>query len=527
MCQNGKSTSQARIKPVIEAEVHQHLRAFLRQQGDPVWPHHLTLARLVARALRLDRSALLQTGSVAAYHGRYRLGYLMSSLLWPGPVVLVAPEPIRQQLLMIDLPRLRDWVPTYKPVQVGDHWPDPHFTGVLITSPEAWLADRLGAQTRFPAGIPTLLDGVDDLEDWVRSQLTIVITAADWEALALAYPDQQALIRDTRVRLTHIAFQHPENPYQCHLLDDPEQTLLQGLYQELVDHHPQPRQAAAAMPINWQQFWQQFAIADRLLWLSLNRSQGQLSLHCSPIDLAPMMQPIWQQQALVLMGAALDPDAQAGSYRQRLGLGEMTCLKFSPDRQNELIQLYLPDHLPLPNTPQFQTALQSEIRQLLYVSAPTAGFTVILVGDSPLKAQLGATLAAEFGSRVQVERTQLSPHGILVTGWSFWQAHQRHLPAPSLLVMATLPIPSLEDPLVAGRVAYYKSRRQDWFRLYLLPTALNELQRATASVRQSQGAVALLDTRTHYRSYGHQILEALGPAACTRHLHQAWLFDPD
>jgi ATP-dependent DNA helicase DinG len=527
MCQNEESIPATFATPVIEAEVHQQLRAFLREQGDPAWPHHLTLARLVARALRLNRSALLQTGSAAAYHGRYRLSYLMSVLLWPGPVVLVVPQLVRQQLLLVDLPRLREWMPSYKPVQSGDRWPDQNFTGLLITSPEAWLADRLGDQSRFPSGIPTLLDGVDDLENWVRTQLTVSISSADWEALTLAYPDQQNLIRDTRVQLTHAAFQHPDNPYQCHLLESPEQTLLQTLQQELVGHHPQPIQAAAAMPPVWQAFWQQFAVDQRLLWLSLDRLRGQFQLHCGPIDLAARLQPLWAQQPLVLMGAALDQETQATAYRQRLGLGDMTCLKFAPDRQNELIQLYLPERLPLPNTPQFQAALQSEIRQLLFLAAAAAKMTVILVGDSPLKAQLGAVLAAEFGSRVQVERTQLGPQSILVSGWDFWQAHQVTLPAPALLIVTTLPIPSLEDPLVAARVAYYKAQRQDWFRLYLLPTALNVLQRAIASVREAQGGVALLDTRVHYRSYGHQVIEALGPAACVRLLHSSWPAEAD
>ena len=77
--------------------------------------------------------------------------------------------------------------------------------------------------------------------------------------------------------------------------------------------------------------------------------------------------------------------------------------------------------------------------------------------------------------------------------------------------MATLPIPSLEDPRVAGRVAYYKQHRQDWFRLYLLPTALRTLQTAIAPIRRHQGIVALFDNRVLHRSYGQQVLTAMSP----------------
>ena len=104
---------------MIEAEVHQLLREFLRQRGHTQWPHHLTMARLVARALRLGRSALLQTGSTAAYRGRYRLSYLMPALVWPGPLVLVVPDAIHRQLVQDEIPTLLQTLPTIKSIQVG------------------------------------------------------------------------------------------------------------------------------------------------------------------------------------------------------------------------------------------------------------------------------------------------------------------------------------------------------------------------------------------------------------------------
>ena len=95
-----------------------------------------------------------------------------------------------------------------------------------------------------------------------------------------------------------------------------------------------------------------------------------------------------------------------------------------------------------------------------------------------------------------------------------------------MLVIATLPLPSLENPLVAGRVAYYKRSRQDWFRLYLLPAALSELQRAIAPVRERQGIVTLLDSRVLHRSYGTQVLAALSPLARINYLDPGLFTQP-
>lgn len=535
---------------MIEAQVHQQLRALLREWGEPSWPHQLTLARLVARALRLGRSALLQVGGLSAYQGEYRLSYLIALMMWPSPAIVVAPEPTAQRLLMVDLPRLQEKLRLHKPVHRGDRWPDPDFNGLLITTPEAWLSDRLGNESRFPDGIPTLIDDADSLELWVQPQLTADLGTLDWNHLALAYPHHQRLIQDTHVALTHAAFQRPANPYHRYLLDEDDCQQLQRLHQVLTASRIP--QTEGPMPPQWARFWRQFNPPDHLLWFSVDRDRGQMGLHCAPVDLATAMAPVWLRQPVVLIGAALDPEPGADNFRQRLGLGDLTCLQFTPNRHNEAIQLYLPTHLPLPNTPQFQTALHQEIRHLLsYGARPNrfdnrshtgldtqaepgsegfanrSGPTVILLDDLPLKGQLGAALAGEFGSRVQVEQTNLGSNGILVSGWEFWQRQRALLPPPALLIVATLPLPSLENPMVAGRVAFYKRRRQDWFRLYLFPTAVTELQRAVAPSRLQAGTIALLDTRVHYRSYGAQILEALSPAACTRSLPSEWSHSQD
>ncbi len=484
------------------------------------------MARLVARALRLGRSALIQVGAVCGYQGRYRTSFVASALMWHGPVIIVAQEAVQQLLLRVEIPRLQQWLPANKPIRTGDAWPGAEFQGLLLTSPEAWLKGQFAGSDRFPQDIPTIIDGVDDLEDWVRHQLTQDIQPHDWDQLILACPNQAEAISEARIQLTHELFQHPVNPYQCYLISQPEIEILSRLYLTLDQ---------ANLPDNWKQFWQQFQALDEnfplpapsspssppaspaLFWATIAHRQGLFSLHYAPMELGKILSPIWQRQPVVLIGSAIEPETEAPLFRQRLGLDDLTCLKFSSD-QAEAIQLYVPYKLPLPNTPEFQAAFIHKVRTLVCLSATAPGLTVVLVGDVPLKSQVATILASEFGSRVQVEKTCLDENGILISGWEFWRENQRVLPAPHLLIIATLPLPSLENPLVAGRVARYKRSHQDWFRLYLLPAALNELQRAIAPVRESQGIVALLDSRVVNRSYGAQILAALSPLARVNYL---------
>ncbi len=485
------------------------------------------MARLVARALRLGRSALIQVGAVCGYQGRYRTSFVASALMWHGPVIIVAQETVQQLLLRVEIPRLQQWLPTNKSIRTGDAWPDAEFQGLLLTSPEAWLKGQLAGGSRFPQGIPTIIDGVDDLEDWVRHQLTQDIQPDDWDQLMLACPNQAEAIREARIQLTHELFQHPANPYQCYLISQPEIEILSRLYLALD---------RANLPDKWKNFWQQFQTLDEnlsssasppLFWATIAHRQGLFSLHYAPMELGEILSHIWQRQPVVLIGSAIEPETEAPLFRQRLGLDDLTCLKFSSENQAEAIQLYVPYKLPLPNTPEFQAAFIHKVRTLVCLSATAPGLTVVLVGDVPLKSQVATILASEFGSRVQVEKTCLDENGILISGWEFWREHQRVLPAPHLLIIATLPLPSLENPLVAGRVALYKRSHQDWFRLYLLPAALNELQRAIAPVRESQGIVALLDSRVVNRSYGAQILAALSPLARINYLDPSLFSNTD
>ena len=564
---------------MIETEVHQRLRAYLREQGHTQWPHHLTMARLVARALRVGRSALIQIDSLSAYQGTHRLSYLIPALLWPEPAILALPDRLLEPLLQQDIPDLQQRLPVIKPVQAGDSWPGDSFRGLLVTSSEGWLRDRLSSSnvsrstalpgesaSRFPNGIPTIIEGASDLEKWIRTELSTALSPPDWESLMLAYPAQRELILDLRVRLTRTILQHPANPYGCHLIDALERTLLDELRDLLLT-----RGESHQMPMAWRIFWQQLDLPSQLAWSQMNRELGNFSLCCGPTDIDRPLVPIWQQQPIVLVGAALDLDTQARRYRDRLGLGEMTCLRFGPDRHNDLIQLYLPDRLPMPNTSHFKAAALEEIRRLLGAKqlmdeASKAGPTVVIVGDVPLKAQFASILAAEFGSRVQVESVVDKHQGVLITGWEYWRSHQSQITTPSLMIVTTLPIPSLENPLVAGRVAMYKRRQQDWFKAYLLPEALSVLQHAVAPVRshsfaetaayhrlnnhcldnppanstaprhvpsdsalrrgcsdgRASGVVAILDNRVNHRSYGKQILSALSPAARSSYLDTGW-----
>ncbi len=495
---------------LLEAEVHISLREFLRDQGEPLWDHHLTMARLVSRALRLNRSALIQTGSTFS---RYGLSYLMPCLLSDRPILLVVPLNLQKQLIEQDIPYLQRWLNTNKTIITqGKKVNFDEFKGLSIVSPDVWLGDRLDNKGQFPDDIVTLIDQADYLEEWTKDYLTLTISPTNWQQLQQQYPAYGNLIQEVRFFLKKSIFSHPNSPYQCCLLDQEEKESLSHLCATL-------NQSSLL-----QNFAQSLDNNNQLLWASINREENTFSIHVSPLDISSILSPHLEESPIVLMGGFLDSQKAAPTYRKTVGLTQnILCLKFYPHRQNELINLYIRDRLPMPNTPEFQRILIEEVRKLVFGGYESLKPITIIVDDVPSKAQVATFLAAEFGSQVKVENTDVDHNSILISGWKFWHNHQATLPTPKLFIIATLPIPSLENPLVSAQVNYYKKQHKDWFRLYLLPTALKEIQRAVMPLRESQGIVALLDNRVNYRSYGNLILTALEPYAKINYIDSNWL----
>ncbi|MEM9536403.1 MAG: hypothetical protein AAF268_14765 [Cyanobacteria bacterium P01_A01_bin.3] len=496
---------------MIEVEVHQHLRRLLRQQrspsggGDTGWPHQLTMARLVARGLRLQRHALIQVPAGDAH----QLSYLLPALMWPGATIICAPHEVQSQLVYGSVPQLQAALELQKPVLQGDRFPA-GFDGVLVVDPLVWLRDRLGRgageTARFPVDVPLIIDRAEDIERLAQQALTVTLTGDDWHRLELAIPQLASQLRDVRVALMSKFSRRPLNQF---LLHSDEQSLLDGAINRAIELQSQ-LPGNSQLPGAWGQLQTYREQADWVLWAERQTELQECSIHLSPVKLDSLLaERLWSTQAVVMIGEALDIDREATSYRQRMGLPDLTTLRFLPDRQERVVHLYTPAPFPAPNNPQFRDHLLPALKQL--VARTTQGPAVILISDRPLLAQVGTALAAEFGSRVRVNDSYEAERGVLVCDWQYWLERKTQLATPALLAIATLPFPSVEDPLVAGRVNYLKQLRQDWFRDYLLPIAASHLQRAVSPLRGTGGLVAIFDIRTIARSYGKQLLDNLTP----------------
>lgn len=375
---------------MIEVEVHQQLRQLLRQSPEAVWPHQLTMARMVARGLRLGRSTLIQVPA----GGQHRLSYLLPALMWPSATLLCATVSVQAQILGEEIPWLRQTLQLHKPVLQKDRWPDPDFQGLLLVDPLDWLRARLrGAE--MPTGIPLILDGAEDLEEWTYQALTVTLEASHWQQLRQIFPAEAERLSQAQVNL---ALQLLRRPLSRCLLQADEQAHLEAALSLVVSY-------AGWLPDPWDQLRQRLCAegdpASRWVWWAeTDRETGRLTLYHSPAALHEWLAPIWATQPVVIIGEALDLDRQAEAYRWRLGLPDLTPLRFSSGEDwirsggepLPSLSLYLP-RLPLPNSPLFREHLLQELRSLI---PQVQGFVVVLVSDQPLQVQVGGC----FGCRI-------------------------------------------------------------------------------------------------------------------------------
>jgi ATP-dependent DNA helicase DinG len=479
---------------MLEASAHQHLKALLLAEGSQRWPHHLTLSRLVGRSLRRGDHTLVRLA--AGTDPSWWISLLVPLALSEMPLALVASDRLRQRLLQIEWPRLSA-VSLRLPCWQGPAAPTTARLWMLSHREllQAWRAGQLGERQ-------LVIPEAENLESELRSALAVHLNPLDWDALIRSQPAAEATLIELHQRLGLRILDHPRRLHGLVPLAPEEEAPLRHLLQLLEP-----------LPTPWSE-WLAAGGDGWCSWASLDPSTLQWQLHRQPLEPLVNLTGLLQDRGAVLIGELAG--ARSGGQRAIdlpqaatiLGLNPTVMLDLADPPLSDPLPLYAPLRQPLPNSPHFAEHLLDQCRRLVLGQG---GLSVVLLDDDSLRRGLTSALAAEFGSRVGHECTTPESNGVICCRWSWWLENQRRLPLPDQVVVALLPIASLEEPLTAARVNRLRRQGGDWFRELLLPDALNRLQRGVASLRRAGGRLAVLDGRLRGRGWGQQVLSALEP----------------
>jgi ATP-dependent DNA helicase DinG len=473
---------------MLEASAHLHLKALLRAEGEHPWPHHLTLSRLVGRSLRRgDHTLVALTPGMEA---TWWPSVLVPLALSDAPVALVVSETMRQRLLRVEWPRLQGAglrLPCWEGASA------PPEARLWLLSPrqlvEAWQRGELGHRQ-------LVIPEAERMEAELGTALEVVVRPGDWDGLRRGFPAAEEALLTLHERLSRRVLSQPRHPHQLVAVEGHEEVPLRDLLAVLRPlPEPWARWSSAAGPA-----WAGWARVDPALL--------QWQWHRQPLDPFRELAPLFANRGTVLLGEVA-PGA-AGDQGRSLPQGwtPQVVVDLDDPPLSDPLPLYAPLRQPLPNSPAFADHLLDHCRRLVLGQA---GLTVILVDDRGLRAGLASALAAEFGSRVTEHCTTPETNGVLCASWGWWLDHQPCLPVPCQVIVGLLPLPSLEDPLTAARVARMRQQGRDWFRDLLLPIALQRLRRGLACLRRGGGRIAVLDGRLRARAWGRQVFRAMEP----------------
>ena len=480
---------------MLEASAHHQLKALLQREGRERWPHHLTLCRLVGRSLRRGDHTLIRLA--AGGDPGWLISLLVPLSLAGTPVALVLADPLRQRLLQVEWPRLRAAGIALRCWEGEETPPESH---LWLLSPRelvgAWRRGRL-------ADRQLVIPQAEVFEERLRDAMALRIAPGDWDSLRRALPAAEPSLLSLHGRISRRVLAQPRHPEHLVPLAPEDESPLRQLL-GLLTPLPEP----------WRS-WLQASGSGWTSWAGIDPVMLQWQLHRQPLAPLAELTGLLGARGAVLVGEL--PRIRSSSERPRpfvgfgdglLGLSNPVVVDLGDPPLADPLPLYCPMRQPLPNSPYYGEHLLDQCRRLVLGQA---GLTVILIDDPALRLNLTSGLAAEFGSRVGHACTAPEANGVVCASWRWWLEHQERLPLPVQVVVALLPIASLEDPLTAARVDLLRRQGGDWFRNLLLPDAMNRLQRGVASLRRSGGRLAVLDGRLRGRDWGRTVLSALDP----------------
>ena len=263
--------------------------------------------------------------------------------------------------------------------------------------------------------------------------------------------------------------------------------------------------------------------------------KGQrFALSLLPFDIAARFQALIEAHpcSWVFTSATLSLGEDFSPFTGRLGLDDCSTLKIeSPFDYARQSLLYLPEHMPLPTSPQFLPAVTEVAREL--IEASRGGAFVLFTSHRALTAAASlwraGEIASEAGYRLLVQgegpRERLlrefreDGSAVLLGTTSFWEGVDVKGSALRLVIIEKLPFASPDDPLVRARVEHLEASGRSAFREYQLPEAALALKQGVGRLIRSEedfGAVAICDPRLTSRGYGKVFLAALPPMTVTR-----------
>ena len=296
-------------------------------------------------------------------------------------------------------------------------------------------------------------------------------------------------------------------------------------------------QALRAMLADWRAVT---AAADTVRWVEV--FSHAVHLNTTPLSIAETFktQLDTTPRAWIFTSATLAVRGDFRHYQEEMGLdAAKTAYWDSPfDYANQAL-LYVPQHLPEPNTDGYTQAVVEAALPVLQASGGRAFllFTSLramreahaLLQEAFEKAQLDFPLLLQGeGSRTELlERFRKLGNAVLVASHSFWEGVDVRGSALSLVIIDRLPFAVPDDPVLSARIDKMNKEGRNAFMEYQLPQAVITLKQGAGRLIRDEadrGVLMICDPRLLGKPYGKRIWQSLPPMRRTREIGEVEAF---
>ncbi|CDZ77031.1 hypothetical protein BN59_01310 [Legionella massiliensis] len=261
----------------------------------------------------------------------------------------------------------------------------------------------------------------------------------------------------------------------------------------------------------------------------VERFKHTLVFHSTPFEVAESFKALLerQQSAYVFTSATLTMASSFDCFTKPLGLTTAKTLSLpSPFDYQQQALLYLPRGLPDPKDARYYTLLLEKALPVIEACGGRCFF--LFTSHRALKLvaqQLANTLnyplliQGEEAKPILLARFRQLGNAVLLGTATFWEGVDVKGEALSCVIIDKLPFANPFDPVVRGKMAYFKLRGLSGFDELSLPNAVLALKQGVGRLirdASDRGVLMIADPRLTGREYGRHIFASLPSLPKTR-----------
>ncbi len=472
---------------MLEIVCHQYLKKFIKSH--PIdWNHIYSFGRIISKCLRTNETYLINSE-------------VFSLNIWISPLLislfLSEEDSIfvlsKEKIEVLKKNHLKDLKNVgFEFILENDQIIFSNNRVFLITLENLLIDSNISRFSNFRI----VFSGIENIKDDLKSYFRISLSKKHWfnnfDSKLLA--NRRIVSKYNSLKKKFFLKKVLENDYI--FLDSNEVKLLSNFFNEYASFSVQFQRVSDALSEGW------------ACWVKLDNINFEWKLFLEPLDELSQIKKLLSNNKFLFL-SALRKDNFFEEYLKKQSIKIGKVINFKSNFNEKSILLYVPPKQMLPNNPLFTQEILDKCNKLVIFSK---GLTLVLSDDVDLKIQLATELASKHGRRVLLETIPTHNNQILCATYNWWIKNSCLVKIPEQIIIPLLPIPDMKVPINGINVSHYKKLDKDWFREFLLPEAIEKIERSISPLRRNSGKLIILDGRANKRRWGRSIMKSIEPS---------------